>query len=258
MNAASTMDTTLSTEITSTTSLTEVTSTSGIATSTMNATSTAEATSLDRSPPIMGTEKPCLLLELAAELRNTIYRYALVTESEDPVKLRPRAALLRQSLLNACTQIRKEARPIFWAENSFLLCGVRERDIEEAGDVLSLAGPKLCCSITRLVVRWRLEDLPRVQLGIGLTLEWFLERRGTWVRASEVARMLHGGGLRFESVVAEEPEPDTDFYKTLVKSSFEETYHKLNTKQDSDGGSRILVVDQRDRSGLLESVRALE
>lgn len=214
MDAASAISTTSITEVSS---VTEASPTTGVS-------------STDQSPPIMEVEKPCLLLELAPELRNTIYRYALVTDPEDPVKLRPRSTLARKALLDTCTQICTEATSIFWAENSFQLCGVRERDIEEANYTLSLAGPEPCRSITRLVVPWRLEELPRVQLFVGFSREWFPEYCGTWARASAVAAMLHRNGVRFDCVVAEEPETDTEFFETHVKSAFEETFHDLNTR----------------------------
>ena len=60
------------------------------------------------------TEKRCLLLDLPPELRNSIYRYATVS---DQALLRPQ----QPALVRTSRQIRQEARPIFYGENSFVL-----------------------------------------------------------------------------------------------------------------------------------------
>ena len=60
------------------------------------------------------TMKPCLLLDLPPELRNSIYRYVTVSHQ---ALLRPQ----QPALIRTSQQIRQEARPIFYGENSFVL-----------------------------------------------------------------------------------------------------------------------------------------
>ncbi|KAK5120777.1 hypothetical protein LTR85_005843 [Meristemomyces frigidus] len=59
------------------------------------------------------------LLKLPAELRNYIYRLALV--SDDPIGLLDREWHGRMSLLRANQQLRKETTDIFFGENTFIL-----------------------------------------------------------------------------------------------------------------------------------------
>lgn len=57
------------------------------------------------------------LLELPAELRNQIYRYALV--SNGAIRIRRQEYKSHTALLKVCSQIRKEAIKIFFTENRF-------------------------------------------------------------------------------------------------------------------------------------------
>lgn len=57
------------------------------------------------------------LLALPGELRNAIWRYALV--EEDAVVIRPDAIHRPRPLLAVCKQIREEAVGIYFAENTF-------------------------------------------------------------------------------------------------------------------------------------------
>ena len=61
------------------------------------------------------SQHPCSLTQLPAELRNKIYRYALVAAN----KVFQLTSLRQPALLAACRQIRSEATPIFFAENTF-------------------------------------------------------------------------------------------------------------------------------------------
>lgn len=66
--------------------------------------------------PASAEEKPFALLDLPAELRNSIYRYALVHTSSIDVDA---TGLQEPALLSVSKQVRKETAPVFWAENSF-------------------------------------------------------------------------------------------------------------------------------------------
>lgn len=59
------------------------------------------------------------LLDLAAELRNYIWRLALTTDGQ--VKIDKTTFLQHKALLDTCRQIRNEALQIFYAENEFLI-----------------------------------------------------------------------------------------------------------------------------------------
>ncbi|KXT01876.1 hypothetical protein AC578_2158 [Pseudocercospora eumusae] len=61
------------------------------------------------------------LLRLPAELRNNIYRYALISKSGIVIKDAAGEVHNPPALLRVCRQINKEAESIFWAENSFRL-----------------------------------------------------------------------------------------------------------------------------------------
>ena len=60
------------------------------------------------------------LLSLPAELRTAIWRHALITKPMVPVPIidgsRPRKP---PSILSACQQIRQEASPVYYGENTF-------------------------------------------------------------------------------------------------------------------------------------------
>jgi len=82
-------------------------------------------------------EQPCYLLELSAELRNTIYRLALV--SEDPIELEDAdIPPMDPPLLKTCRQIRSEARGIFYKENKVIFL-VEDWDISRIVKWLDLS-----------------------------------------------------------------------------------------------------------------------
>ncbi|GIZ46507.1 hypothetical protein CKM354_000963300 [Cercospora kikuchii] len=62
--------------------------------------------------------KSCHLLNLPGEIRNTIYRYALIKTK--PMKVTSKGPG-EPSLLRVCNRIRREARSIYYAENEFEL-----------------------------------------------------------------------------------------------------------------------------------------
>lgn len=58
------------------------------------------------------------LLDLPAELRNTIYRFALVDYQRITLHS---TTTMEPPLLSTCHQIRNEASSIYWAENTFVI-----------------------------------------------------------------------------------------------------------------------------------------
>ena len=68
---------------------------------------------------VTAMEQDSLLLKLPAELRNRIYRTALVSSDALDVTDKPRPT--EPALLATCKQIRTEALGIYYSENSFLL-----------------------------------------------------------------------------------------------------------------------------------------
>jgi hypothetical protein len=62
------------------------------------------------------------LLSLPGEIRNRIYRFALVaSEEEGAIELSPEDYLARKQLLYVCKQIRVETEKIFYVENVFAI-----------------------------------------------------------------------------------------------------------------------------------------
>ena len=76
------------------------------------------------------------LLRLPSELRNYIYTEALIEDCDININL-PKPLAVEPGLLHVCTLIRKEARPIFYADNAFLLL---ERSVRKG--VLSRLSPE--------------------------------------------------------------------------------------------------------------------
>ena len=72
------------------------------------------ASSSPRSSALRKNDSP--LLSLPAELRNTIYRYALLEPDEIEVE---RQQHMQPALLRICRQVRSEASPMFYNENKF-------------------------------------------------------------------------------------------------------------------------------------------
>lgn len=68
--------------------------------------------------PQSSTDGRSLLLKLPPELRNTIYRFALVSDANIDIHF---PHFDESSLLMVCKQIRREASPIFYLENNFYL-----------------------------------------------------------------------------------------------------------------------------------------
>ncbi|KAK6423119.1 hypothetical protein LTR95_016572 [Oleoguttula sp. CCFEE 5521] len=64
--------------------------------------------------------KGCPIFKLPGELRNKIYRYALVAEDSDYTVMQCRSQLV-PGLLNTCKAIRHECHAIYFMENSFVL-----------------------------------------------------------------------------------------------------------------------------------------
>ncbi|KXS99026.1 hypothetical protein AC578_6140 [Pseudocercospora eumusae] len=69
-------------------------------------------------PSPQTSDAPCHLLDLAAELRNHIYEYALI---EDDAITFSRSKIAQPGLLRTCRQIREETRPIYYCRNDFVI-----------------------------------------------------------------------------------------------------------------------------------------
>lgn len=98
------------------------------------------------------------LLGLPAELRNNIYRYALISKSR--IALTDAAGGFRDppALLRVCRQISEEAESIFWAENSFCL-SLHYNDWQATLRTLEvMAGPNLQ-KISSIECEWVPDDL---------------------------------------------------------------------------------------------------
>lgn len=83
---------------------------------------TSTATTNDISP----------LLELPAELRNTIYCLVLASDNGEYVEITLKATKWQTALLRVCSQIRNEATQIFYATNTFLISDMlgQEKEID--------------------------------------------------------------------------------------------------------------------------------
>ena len=90
---------------------------------------------------------PCRLLNLPPELRSMVYRHAL--HHSNHIDPNPHSIRAHKYLLDACTEIRSEASAIFWAENEFNITAAH-LNINQAREVLDMAGRKICESITHL------------------------------------------------------------------------------------------------------------
>ena len=105
------------------------------------------------------------LLELPAELRNNIYRYALV--SDDPIYITPDGLRTRKALLQTCEQIKNEATGIFYAENVFITkYAVKSSWLRTANESrefpfrwLASIGPANAEAISKFVIEY---ELPKV------------------------------------------------------------------------------------------------
>jgi hypothetical protein len=65
------------------------------------------------------SDQKSTLLAIAPEIRNIIYRYALVSDRE--IHLAPADFSPRKQLLNVCKQIKQECELIFYVENRFII-----------------------------------------------------------------------------------------------------------------------------------------
>lgn len=68
------------------------------------------------------TASPSALLELPKSIKDKIYHYALIADR--PLDFDKKAFLIQYALLNTCTQVRKEATPIFFGENVFVISNI--------------------------------------------------------------------------------------------------------------------------------------
>ena len=74
----------------------------------------------ERKTCVLNDDTPrCKFIELPAELRNRIYRLALL--EPDAIKINDSSTPQEPSLLSACRQIRQEAISIYYGENHFEL-----------------------------------------------------------------------------------------------------------------------------------------
>ncbi|KAK4614235.1 hypothetical protein CLAFUW4_08767 [Fulvia fulva] len=72
------------------------------------------------APSTPPENKTCHLLELPAELRNTIYRYTLCAEEEIAITSDSNNCH-QPALLRTCRQVRQEAAPIYYHENEITI-----------------------------------------------------------------------------------------------------------------------------------------
>ncbi|KAK3047727.1 hypothetical protein LTR09_010841 [Extremus antarcticus] len=164
------------------------------------------ATSTHHPVPATKTDHTCLLFKLPPELRNAIYRYTLL--SSEPIKLHVKTVATLKALTDTCTEIRKEAASIFWAENDFT---AKMEGSEQARDVLAAAGRVHCQSIQRLVVTvtfclksWH--QTPRSTVGS------LMDSRSAQLHedGKRLTAMLHDQGVRLKVVKVERAELSTD------------------------------------------------
>ena len=89
------------------------------------------------------------LLRLAAELRNRIYRYTLI--SDLPIDMSTTTATSAAALLATCHQIRREARSMYYTENTFIAkaYGMRSDCIKRW---LDNVGPTHCAMMPKLEI----------------------------------------------------------------------------------------------------------
>ncbi|KAK3712091.1 hypothetical protein LTR37_009182 [Vermiconidia calcicola] len=100
--------------------------------------------------------KACRLTTLPAELRNKIYRYALL--SEDAIAIA--AARSKSSLLETCKRIRHEASSIFYSENIFVWQAT-DGNCNGLISWLAAIGPESAASIPQLKIDFQLSDIFR-------------------------------------------------------------------------------------------------
>lgn len=117
--------------------------------------------------------KQCHLLELAAELRNRIYEYALV--EDDDVEIRPET-FAQPGLLLTCRKIRAEALPIYFLDNVFKF-NIRKF---EASLLVAFCGQ----AIGKSCESWWIED-PTEMFSIVVDEDAEMENALAWLKADQ-------------------------------------------------------------------------
>lgn len=161
----------------------------------------AQSTSAQASQPAEPPESR--FLDLPAELRNDIYRHAILKDKKILVTT---SGIDEPSLLRACKQIRDEALPIYYAENRFTL-----QIIDYKSDVVLSFERRERCQILR---RHNIE------------CEIRLRRVGTanWQNLREWLERFHARELRICIASGEKPLPPgvcgRDAIKHVIGSMF--------------------------------------
>ena len=95
------------------------------------------------------------LLNLAAELRNSIYQYALI--SDTPICINQDDIRSRSALIQVCKQIREEASQSFYAENKFFTTAI-DGNCDTAISWLKAIGKKNAGHMHRLIINLELRE----------------------------------------------------------------------------------------------------
>lgn len=72
-------------------------------------------------------KRDCALLKLPDEIKDTIYKYALL--ADQPIYLNKKSIATHRSLLNVCTQTQQEATSIFYADNTFRITNLESKAV---------------------------------------------------------------------------------------------------------------------------------
>ncbi|KAK6433988.1 hypothetical protein LTR95_009828 [Oleoguttula sp. CCFEE 5521] len=110
----------------------------------------------------------CPIFKLPRELRNKIYRYALVAEDSDYIVMQCRLQLV-PGLLNTCKAIRHECHANYFLENSFILL-LRSYDCVQVEKWVKAVA----------LYKTSLKELPDTEIVLDMHRHW--SRVPTWLR----------------------------------------------------------------------------
>ncbi|KAK4621953.1 hypothetical protein CLAFUW4_07499 [Fulvia fulva] len=139
-------------------------------------------TTLVRVVRVANTDQQSRLLALPAEMRNKIYRFALV--EEDAVRISPDVIRSHSALLQVCRQMRQEASGIFYAEINFeaTVAGYQAATLQTARWLQSI-GTRNASTICHITVKCL---LPRNLLAS------HAEAKALWDAGDDIAAMPLG------------------------------------------------------------------
>ncbi|KAK5112303.1 hypothetical protein LTR85_011575 [Meristemomyces frigidus] len=177
------------------------------------------------STPVAHLHQDSPLLKIPPELRNIIYD--LVLTSDKPIDTQDTAAARVSALLATCTQIRREAAPIFYGQNTF--SGTVHRPGRRVNEItifhwLTSIGKQQCALIQSLTLWWT-SDLSRMPVP---ELTSVLPQEASRWRATQYAiqhfRELRQCGVEMRNIVCIAPAIQANSYSGACVLRFQRTW----------------------------------